>query len=331
MSNKSKVLVLGGSSFIGRNLVEALVKRDDLELTLFNRGLTNPDIFDNVSKITGDRSTADIEQVFGHDWDYVVDLSCYFPHDLRSVLEGLSPSVQGYIFISTCSVYDNAAYQGQLRDEQAPILACSPEQELDTSMDSYGQRKAACERLLTVSQVPHSILRPALVYGRYDPTDRFYYWLHQVMRYDDILMPEDGLRKFSLTYVGDLVATISRLVTGDTTSGTYNITSTPQASIHAICSAITAAAGVSPRYRSASPGFLISHDIAQWSGIPVWLHSDDYTYSNDLAQQHAALVPTDLPASIDTVLAYYRAQDMPTPISGITREEQLALIQQLEI
>lgn len=81
-----KLLILGGTQFIGRNLVERLQKEDDFELTLFNRQMTGAELFQDVQKIKGDRSTDDIQQIAGKDWDFIIDLSCYFPEDMKGGL-----------------------------------------------------------------------------------------------------------------------------------------------------------------------------------------------------------------------------------------------------
>ena len=74
------VLILGGTLFIGRCLVEKLVAEEDLEITLFNRGKTNPDLFPETQKIIGDRETSDIDQILERDWDFIIDISCYNPN-----------------------------------------------------------------------------------------------------------------------------------------------------------------------------------------------------------------------------------------------------------
>ena len=81
--NKPKILILGGTSFIGRNLVEQLIQQDQYQLTLFNRGQTNNHLFPNLNFIQGDRNTDDILQIGNQNWDYVIDVSCYFPDSLQ--------------------------------------------------------------------------------------------------------------------------------------------------------------------------------------------------------------------------------------------------------
>ncbi|MGB0432516.1 MAG: NAD-dependent epimerase/dehydratase family protein, partial [Bacteroidia bacterium] len=94
---KQQVLIIGGTNFIGRNLVEQLLQLPQFEVTLFNRGKTNPHLFKNVSTIIGNRKRkVDLESLFTHKWDFVIDTSCYFPQDLEWVLEGLGGNYKNY-------------------------------------------------------------------------------------------------------------------------------------------------------------------------------------------------------------------------------------------
>ena len=164
------ILILGGTNFIGRRLVERLLESEAYALTLFNRQRTHAELFPQVNKIKGDRETESIEQIVEGNWDAVVDLSCYFPAALENTLKALTKESK-YIFVSTCSVYDNEMDRSILKNETAPVLSCSAQQRSDRSAASYGNRKAECERLLMDSGMPYVILRPSLVFGTYDPTD----------------------------------------------------------------------------------------------------------------------------------------------------------------
>ncbi|MGB1037811.1 MAG: NAD-dependent epimerase/dehydratase family protein [Bacteroidia bacterium] len=199
-----KVLILGGTNFIGRNLVEALLAIDCYDLTLFNRGVTNPELFPNIKKIIGNRNTSDLDLVLQNNWDYIIDLSCYFP-DALSYIGQINTTLKRYIFISTCSVYDNEENKSVLRNESSPILSCNESQRIDTSVTTYGNRKAECERIVQKSGLTFTIFRPALVYGRYDTSDRFYYWLYNIQKENSLLIPNGGVNLFSVTYVDDLV------------------------------------------------------------------------------------------------------------------------------
>jgi len=185
--------------------VERLLKDPQNKLTLFNRGITNPTLFANIQKIKGDRYEPNLETLIHGKWDYIIDFSCYYPIGLEYVLNALSYLPKKYIFISTCSVYQEEA---PLQNEAVEIHQGDAKDWIDKSNASYGKRKARCEAILESYDINFTILRPTLVYGRYDHTDRFYYWLHQVKYYHEIIMPNHGRNNFSLSYVDDLVETI---------------------------------------------------------------------------------------------------------------------------
>ena len=129
-----KVLILGGTQFIGRNLVERLLEMDNFDITLFNRQETQVDLFPEVKKIKGDRETNDINQIAKESWNFVIDLSCYYPNWLKNTLTCLSDNLEKYILISTCSVYDNKSNQSPLKNEQTKIQTCTLRQQTDKNI-----------------------------------------------------------------------------------------------------------------------------------------------------------------------------------------------------
>lgn len=331
MYSQEKILILGGTNFIGRNLVEALIQTNEYEITLFNRGQTNDRLFPNITKILGDRQTGAIAQIGKTDWDYVVDLSCFYPADLEQTLTHLKTKPKKYLFISTCSVYDNENYKDALRNEDSPILSCTENQALDTSVDTYGHRKGACEKILASAGINYSILRPALVYGQYDATDRFYYWLHQIKKHDSLLLPESGQRTFSTTYVLDLVSAIIKSLQIKTNSNIFNIISTPKTSILRIVQITQRLTDRDNESFNASADFLNKNNIAQWSGIPLWLNADYFTYDNARFKEELSITPTELSKSIKETIGYYDQLNWPTPIAGIKNEHKNKLLEQLAL
>lgn len=323
-----KILILGGTNFIGRNLVERLLKDADNDITLFNRQKTQTSLFPEVNKIRGDRETDDVKKIENENWDYVIDCSCYYPESLEKVLSCLS-TIKRYLFISTCSVYDNEDDLSILRNESAKILNCSPDQKVDRSPTSYGQRKAECERILKASKIPHTIFRPALVFGDYDPTDRLYYWLYQVKKNSTLILPENGERMFSVTYVFDLVECIIHELKQKGNSETYNVISCPQMSIKKIVSECMDMLELSPKMLPATAEFLIQKHIAQWSDMPLWINGDHFTYSNEKQINAFGKLPTNFSISLRNTIKYYERQDWPEPKFGIHESKRLALIENL--
>ena len=326
----TSLLILGGTHFIGRNLLLDLIKSGEYDITLFNRGITNTALFPEIKKIIGDRNTDDVTKLAGKQWDYVIDLSCYYPASLERVLEVLEGRYKRYVFISTCSVYDGEAEKSELRDETAPILACTPSQRDDTSPATYGERKAECERVLQQRSVDYVIFRPALVYGAYDPTDRFYYWLYQVKHHDPILVPDAGERRFSVTYVQDLVKGIVQALAEDSPSGIFTLTSTPQTSIRHILTTACQLLHKHPDQVNAPPAFLHEQEISQWTDMPLWIDNDFFTYSHQRFVAAYDFQPCDFVESVKATIAYFDRRGWETPVYGLDEGKRRSLLQALE-
>jgi 2'-hydroxyisoflavone reductase len=169
------VLVLGGTSFVGRAIVDDLLARDHAP-TLFSRGVTGPELFPGVPRLVGDRDTGDYTAVAGSNWDAVVDVSGYVP---RQVAQACDAVTQGrYLFISTGSVYDRTrASDGMTED--SPRLPAYRESEEITG-ETYGRLKVACEEdVLGRFGDRATIVRPGIVAGPHDSSDRFTYWVRR--------------------------------------------------------------------------------------------------------------------------------------------------------
>ena len=325
----NKTLILGGTNFIGRNLVERLIHLDSIDLTLFNRGLTNPNLFPNVRKVTGDRNSSDIKLIFKEKWNYIIDLSCYYPDSLSNIVNSINQDLKRYIFISTCSVYDNKLDKTVLRKENSPILNCDEKECIDSSLATYGKRKAECERILQRSGITYSIFRPALVYGKYDNTDRFYYWLYQAKKCKNILIPNRGENLFSVTYVKDLIQVIMSVIQSNIISDVYNITTCPKLSISKITELASKILGTQPDFYSAGSEFLEQNNIAQWTDLPLWLDCDYFTYDKSKAIDNLGLEITDFETSLVETIEYYKQLDWPKPQFGITDEIKESLVAKL--
>lgn len=324
-----KILILGGSNFIGRNLVESLLHINNFDVTLFNRGQSNTNLFPEIRKIRGDRNTSDINLIFKESWDYIIDLSCYFPNSLKQVLSHLDNSVKRYIFISTCSVYDNDIDKSVLRNENSPILDCNDKESTDSSTTTYGKRKAECERILKQSNVRYSIFRPALVYGQYDNTDRFYYWLYQIKKEHQLLIPNHGENLFSVTYVKDLVQVIIKSLNVDIGSDIYNVSTYPNLSISKIIDTTSQLLNMTLKQHFANSKFLNDNDIAQWTDLPLWLDCNYFTFNNTKILSEFEMKITDFRNSLLDTINYYDKLSWKEPKYGMSEKIKNELIEKL--
>ncbi len=184
-----KILTLGGTKFLGRAAVETALERGH-DVTLFNRGETNPDLFPDVEKLRGDR-TADLSALENRRWDAVIDPSGYLPHVVRASAEALRDSTDRYLFVSSVSVYADLS-SGPDEDAPRGQLGDMPADELREDYENYGPLKALCEDAVWEVYGDRAIIvRPGLIVGPNDPTGRFTYWPHRVARGGEVLVPGD--------------------------------------------------------------------------------------------------------------------------------------------
>ena len=195
-----RVLVLGGSRLLGGAFVKLAVKKG-IEVTVFNRGRTNPGQFENppanLRLVHGDREI-DLQRLEGlGDFDAVIDTSAYTPTTLKKSLDSLNGRFGTYVFVSTISVYDSKNSELISEEYKTYRLQDSPYDDKVTPK-SYGYLKAGCEQLLQEMRVPALVLRPGIMIGPSDHTKRFQYWLKEIMQKEAIDVPGSPERVIQL-------------------------------------------------------------------------------------------------------------------------------------
>jgi nucleoside-diphosphate-sugar epimerase len=181
-----KLLVLGGPKFLGRAVADAALERGH-ELTFFNRGRTNPELYPHVERLVGDRD-GDLGALHGRRWDAVIDTCGYVPRVVRASAEVLSGSGR-YCFVSSISVYADFSLPPNEESALAPI-GDQPIEQLTPDFANYGPLKALCEAAVAEVFGPRAlVVRPGLIVGPHDPTGRFTYWPHRVARGGEVLAP----------------------------------------------------------------------------------------------------------------------------------------------
>src|SRR6185436_1375925 len=173
-----KLLVLGGTKFLGRATVESALERGH-EVTLFNRGETNAELFPEAEKLRGDR-TEDLSALDGREWDAVVDPSGYVPAVVRAAAEKLKGAVGFYVFVSSLSAYADRS-KPMTEGDALEELGDMPEDRLLEDYSNYGALKALSEKAVAETfPDAYANVRPGLIVGPHDPTGRFTYWPHRV-------------------------------------------------------------------------------------------------------------------------------------------------------
>ncbi len=270
-----RLLILGGTVFLGRHTVEAALARGH-QVTLFNRGNTNPELFPDVEKLRGDRD-GNLAALEGRQWDAAIDVAGYVPRIVRASADLLADNVRHYTFVSTTSVY--AGYRVRGISEEAPLGTLDDESVEDAGGANYGPLKALCERAAEAA-MPGRVLtvRPGLIVGPYDPTDRFTYWPVRVARGGDVLAPGRPDRVIQIIDARDLAEWTIRMVESEAT-GVFNATGPDhELTFGRMLDDCTTVSGSDARPVWVSERFLTEHGVTPWTELPLWVpDTEEYT------------------------------------------------------
>lgn len=315
-----RLLVLGGTSFVGRAIAEVAIERGH-ELTLFSRGKTGSDLFPGVNRAVGDRASGDYQSLKGGSWDAVIDVSGYIPRHVNEVADVLEPVIDRYLFISTISVYDNTDPGGEPA-EDAPRRAAERATE-DITGATYGPLKVACEDdLLARFGDRATIVRPGIVAGPHDPTDRFTFWVRRVAAGGRVALPGRPDQPVQVVDSGDLARLTVSLVETNT-PGAFNATGPAQPTTMAgLIAACAEAAGSAAQVVPVDPA-------PTTPGFPLVLPdpADDIMFRRSSARARSAgLTTTSLVNTAADVLAWDRQRGLPALTVGPTGAEEAALL-----
>ncbi|HEX7975651.1 MAG TPA: SDR family oxidoreductase, partial [Anaerolineales bacterium] len=267
-----KILILGGTVFLGRALVEAALQGEHT-VTLFNRGRSNPELFPEVEKLIGDRNDS-LAALQGRHWDAAIDTNGYYPRQVRNLAGLLAQAVDHYTFISSLSVYADNSQPGLAED--APLAQMADETVEQVTGETYGPLKALCEQAAEQALPGRSlILRPGLIVGPHDPTDRFTYWPHRVAQGGETLAPGRPARPVQFIDVRDLAEWNLRMVEASKT-GVYNANGPAQPlSMEEVLETCRRVSASDARFTWASEAYLLEHKVEPWSQIPLWVPESD--------------------------------------------------------
>ncbi len=260
------LLLLGGTAFLGPELVEAARARGHA-VTLFNRGKTNPGKFPELETLLGDRD-GKLDALRGRRWDAVIDTSGYVPRLVRASAELLAPSVERYLFVSSISVYADGL---KAPLTEASALATTPDPASEDVRAHYGALKALSEQAAEAAMPGRTLsIRPGLIVGPTDPTDRFTYWPVRLARGGEVLAPGDGLDPVQFVDVRDLAAFIV-LAAERRLAGTMNATGPAAPLLTRDFLEACRAPGVEASFTWVEEKFLEDQKVAPWSDLPVWV------------------------------------------------------------
>ena len=271
-----RILILGGTGFTGPHQIRYALARGHV-VTVFNRGRAPKAWPGRVEELIGDRNTGDLKALEGREWDACIDNPTTLPFWVRDAGRVLCGRVQQYVFISTLSVY---AKNDQPADESATLASYAGADAMAETLESfranagelYGPLKAACEQEAE-RQFPGitTIIRPGLIVGPGDQSDRFTYWPVCLSRGGEVAAPGDGLDPVQIIDARDLAEWTIRMVESRT-FGKFNATG-PEQPMHmrGMLTQIAAAIRSDARMTWIPSDFLEAQKVEPWSDMPVWV------------------------------------------------------------
>jgi 2'-hydroxyisoflavone reductase len=324
MGRDVKLLVIGGTHFVGRSVVEDAVARGHV-VTVFHRGYAEPDGFPDVEHLHGDRDGG-LDILRGRIWDAALDTCGYVPRIVRASAQLLSDAVGTYGFVSTLSVHPDDASAGA--DEETPTFRPPLPDTEDVTNETYGPLKVGCE-MEAQGAFPGRclVIRPGYIVGPHDPTDRFTYWVRRAAAGGEMLAPGPPDEALQVVDVRDLAAfTLDHLESG--TSDVFGVVG-PREPItwsDALASMVeVAAAGTELSWLDAS--FLQQRVKDEDSELPLWdiaypgLHRFDATKALAAGLRHRSFFDT-----VSDTLAWDRERDRGALRAGLSPERERELL-----
>ncbi len=330
-----KILVLGGTRFIGLHMTALALQRGHT-LTFFNRGKTHTDKFPEIERIKGDRN-GEIDGLRNRQWDVVIDNSGYVPRHARLSAELLAPNVRQYIFTSSVSVYPNFT---EPRDEKSPVGKLADETVEKVDGETYGPLKALCEQAVEKALPGRTcVIRPGLIVGPDDNTDRFTWWPARAARGGEFIAPGAPADPFQVIDVRDLAAFAIKAAEENVT-GTYNLVSNVNGFKFGelIQDCIGAAnkqarPAVAPKAVWIPADFLEEQKVEPWSEMPVWLPAkgDEAAFAgtSNAAALAKGLKISPLKKTVDDTMAWHLkrpTEEREKLKAGIAPEKEAAVL-----
>jgi len=333
-----RILILGGTGFTGPYQVRYALARGH-RITLFNRGRQPTEWPHEVEELVGDRNVGDLKALEGRDWDVCIDNPTTLPFWVRDAGRALHGKVKHYIFVSTISVY---AKDDAPADESAAVATYSGKdamaetlESLHAHMELYGPLKAVSEQEAK-RRFPHitTVIRPGLIVGPGDPTDRFTYWPVRLSRGGDVLAPGDGADPVQFIDARDLAEWTIRMAESRT-FGTFNATGPENAlNLREMLADIARGTHSDAHITWVSADFLEEQNVQPWSDMPVWVpgQGDSAGFARRSIRKAVAagLVFRPLPMTAADTLGWFRGQSEERQaklLAGLSPEREAALLE----
>ena len=317
-----KLLVLGGTVFLGRHVVAAACAAGH-DVTIFHRGVSGaPDATLPVAVLHGDRD-GDVSALAGRSFDAVIDCSGYTPAQMRRTGEALGERVGHYLFVSSRSVYQSFPPGVDVGDG-APLL---------DGDEGYGALKARSEEAIA-ALLPErtTIVRPGLIVGPFDPTGRFTYWPLRLQAGGDVLVPGRPERLVQFIDARDLAQWMVTIAAGPP-AGVFDVVG-PSMTMAALLADVVEVTGGDVRLHWVDDDVLLANGVQPWTELPLWIPESDFAFGglmhgSDVRARRSGLVTRPVVDTIRDTLAWATSGEAETPRAVATMQaqhEQLLLI-----
>jgi 2'-hydroxyisoflavone reductase len=319
------VLILGGPKFLGMAMIDAALAAGS-NVTVFNRGQTNPDLYPDIERVQGDRD-GKLDGLLGRKWDVAIDNSGYVPRVVRQSAELLADSVGRYAFISSISVYKDFTQENI--DETYPVARLADETTEDYEGQAYGGLKALCENVVREVYGDRALLiRPGLIVGPHDPTHRFTYWVVRPARGGDVLAPSSPDYPIQVIDARDLADWTLRMAEAGA-GGVYNATGPDYTlTLGTVLESAKKAAGSDAEFVWADEKFLLSNKVTPWAEMPLWVPAGVKIHHANIDRAvNMGLTFRPIDETVRDTLEWARNEPEPDPPpAGLTTEREAELL-----
>ena len=270
---KLKMLILGGTGFLGPHTVRYAVARGHT-MTLFNRGRSQPDLFPDLEKLRGDREENDLEALKGREFDVIIDTSAYVPWHVEATAKMFADSAKQYVIFSSVSAY---ADHGQVADVDSPLAECTDEfaaecKTIRESLANYGAMKARCEKTAEAAMPGRvTVIRPGLIVGPGDYSDRFVYWAVRAADGGEVLAPGDGKDPVQWVDARDLAKWTLHCIEKNITGVFNGICPGGMFTMAEMVHGMKAAVWTDAQFTWVGEDFLEANEVQAWGHLPVWM------------------------------------------------------------
>lgn len=322
MLRRMKILIIGGTQFVGRHIVMTALQQNH-HITLLNRGSKN--IFPELELLKADRNElADLDQLKGRSWDAVIDTCAYFPRQVKSVLERLD--TKHYTLISSISAYKHQDIA--MQDESSDLAELEDETVEEVTGETYGGLKVLCEQ--AAQQHPNNlIVRPGLIVGPFDHTDRFSYWPDRVAKGGELLAPDKATNPVQFIDVRDLAEWTLHAVSQSLT-GAYNLVNDPDSvTFGKLLSSCKEVSQSDATFTWLSEAFMLENDVGPWMELPLWVPGESVNFMrvNNAKARASGLSIRPITDTIAATLAYLEERpEGYEPKAGLAANKEKAIL-----